>query len=108
MLVAAVKLPGEKFALSSSDSSTPDDSTFMETKTVQLSSMEILYAEIRDCNFSAVGPRLSRHAKSVVAQYEERHAAKTVGELKQFVQRIPQMEVYKQSVATRKLLHFLE
>ncbi|XP_071512985.1 vacuolar protein sorting-associated protein 33A isoform X1 [Panulirus ornatus] len=96
----AVKLPGEKFAQTSTDSNSSDGSPFVETKTVQLSSSEVLYAEIRDCNFSAVGPRLSRHAKSVVAQYEERHAAKTVGELKQFVQKIPQMEVYKQSVAT--------
>ncbi|XP_037796151.1 vacuolar protein sorting-associated protein 33A-like [Penaeus monodon] len=95
-----VKLPGEKFAPATTDSSTSDDSAFQETKTIHLSSSEALFAEIRDCNFSAVGPRLSRHAKSVVAQYEERHAAKTVGELKQFVQRIPQMEVYKQSVAT--------
>lgn len=69
---------------------------------MQLSSSEALYAEIRDCNFSAVGPRLSQHAKSVMAQYEERHAAKTVPELKQFVQKIPQMEVYKQSVGTRE------
>lgn len=97
-----VKLPGEKFAPATTDSSTSEDSAFQETKTIHLSSSEALFAEIRDCNFSAVGPRLSRHAKSVVAQYEERHAAKTVGELKQFVQRIPQMEVYKQSVATRK------
>ncbi|KAK8743146.1 hypothetical protein OTU49_001558 [Cherax quadricarinatus] len=99
IITGTVKLPGEKFAQTSSDTNTSDDS-FMETKTVQLFSSEVLYAEIRDCNFSAVGPRLSRHAKSVVAQYEERHAAKTVGELKQFVQKIPQMEVYKQSVAT--------
>lgn len=106
VFVGAVKLPGEKFAQSSAETNSPDDSAFLETKTVQLSSTEILYAEIRDCNFSAVGPRLSRHAKSVVAQYEERHAAKSLGELKQFVQKIPQMEVYKQSVATRKISYF--
>ncbi|XP_045606207.1 vacuolar protein sorting-associated protein 33A [Procambarus clarkii] len=97
---STVKLPGEKFAQTSAESNPPDNSSFLEIQTVQLFSSEVLYAEIRDCNFSAVGPRLSRHAKSVVAQYEERHAAKTVGELKQFVQKIPQMEVYKQSVAT--------
>lgn len=94
-----VKLPGEKFAAqSNSDSGTVDNTS--EIKTIQLNSSEELYAEIRDFNFSAVGPRLSHHAKSVVAQYEERHTAKTVGELKQFVQKIPQMEAYKQSVAT--------
>ncbi|XP_066982129.1 vacuolar protein sorting-associated protein 33A isoform X1 [Macrobrachium rosenbergii] len=94
-----VKLPGDRFPQPNSEQSNMDESAFQEVKTVQLSSSEALFAEIRDCNFSAVGPRLSRHAKSVVAQYEERHAAKTVGELKQFVQKIPQMEVYKQSVA---------
>ncbi|CAL4184387.1 unnamed protein product, partial [Meganyctiphanes norvegica] len=101
---STVKLPGEKFTnLSSeagSDSSPADDNAFLETKTVQLSNAESLYQEIRDCNFSAVGPRLSRHAKSVAAQFEERHKAKTVGEMKQFVQRLPQMQVAKQSLAT--------
>lgn len=101
-LTGTVKLPGEKFAAQSSSDTNTMDSSFAETKTIQLNSTEELYAEIRDCNFSAVGPRLSHHAKSVVTQYEERHAAKTVGELKQFVQKIPQIGVYKQSVATRK------
>lgn len=95
-----VKLPGEKFAAQSNSDSNPMDNTFSDIKTIQLNSSEELYSEIRDFNFSAVGPRLSHHAKSVVAQYEERHAAKTMGELKQFVQKIPQMEAYKQNVAT--------
>ncbi|KAG0729931.1 Vacuolar protein sorting-associated protein 33A [Chionoecetes opilio] len=98
-----VKLPGEKFAAQSTTESNTNsnmDNSFSEIKTIQLNSSEELYSEIRDFNFSAVGPRLSHHAKSVVAQYEERHAAKTMGELKQFVQKIPQMEAYKQSVAT--------
>ena len=97
-----VKLPGDRFPQPSSEQSNIEESAFQEFKTVHLSTSEALFAEIRDCNFSAVGPRLSRHAKSVVAQYDERHAAKTVGELKQFVQKIPQMEAYKQSVALRK------
>lgn len=95
-----VKLPGEKFAAQSNSDSNPMDNTFSDIKTIQLNSSEELYSEIRDFNFSAVGPRLSHHAKAVVAQYEERHAAKTMGELKQFVQKIPQMEAYKQNVAT--------
>lgn len=107
LTTGTVKLPGEKFAKSgqsapsSSNTEFPDDSAIPETKTIQLSGAEVLFAEIRDCNFSGVGPRLSRHAKSVMALYDERHAAKTVGELKQFVQRMPQLEQYKQSVATR-------
>lgn len=101
-LTGTVKLPGEKFASQSSSDSNPMDSSFTETKTIQLTSSEELYAEIRDCNFSAVGPRLSHHAKSVKSQYEERHAAKSIGELKEFVQKMPQFQMYKQSVATRK------
>lgn len=58
----------------------------------------------RDKNFSAVGTTLSRKAKAISAQYEERHEAKTVSELKQFVAKLPQMQATKQSLALRKLL----
>ena len=39
-------------------------------KKVILNSGENLYAEIRDMNFSAVGPVLSREAKRITAEYE--------------------------------------
>jgi len=45
---------------------------------------------------------LSRRAKAISAQYEERHEAKTVTELKQFVAKLPQMQATKQSLALRK------
>jgi hypothetical protein len=57
----------------------------------------------RDKNFSAVGTALSRKAKAISAQYEERHEAKTVSELKQFVAKLPQMQATKQSLALRML-----
>ena len=44
-------------------------------------------------NFNAVGPTLSKKAKSVSAQFEERHGAKTVKDFKLFVDRLPQMQV---------------
>ena len=34
--------------------------------------------------------------------FKERHAAKTVGEIKQFVSKLPHMQAAKQSLATRK------
>jgi hypothetical protein len=40
-----------------------------------------------------VGPTLSKKAKAVSAQFEERHGAKTVKDFKQFVDRLPQMQV---------------
>ena len=64
-----------------------------DTKQFTLSSAEDLYAEIRGFNFNAVGPTLSRKARNISAQFEERHEAKTVREIKQFVDRLPHMQV---------------
>ncbi|KAI9565724.1 Vacuolar protein sorting-associated protein 33A [Daphnia sinensis] len=93
-----VKLPGEKFQAGASGGQSPrsDDNT---VKSIVLNSAEELYADLRDKNFSAVGTTLSRKAKAISAQYEERHEAKTVSELKQFVAKLPQMQATKQSLA---------
>ena len=71
-------------------------------KAIVLNSAEELYTELRDKNFQAVGTTLSRKAKAISAQYEERHEAKTVSELKQFVAKLPQMQATKQSLALRE------
>uniref|UniRef100_A0A0P4ZHN1 Putative Vacuolar protein sorting-associated protein 33A n=1 Tax=Daphnia magna TaxID=35525 RepID=A0A0P4ZHN1_9CRUS len=98
-----VKLPGEKFQAATSGGQSPrsDDSA---VKSIVLNSAEELYADLRDKNFSAVGTTLSRKAKAISAQYEERHEAKTVSELKQFVAKLPQMQATKQSLALRNCL----
>ena len=59
-----------------------------------------MYAEIRDKNFNAVGPYLSRKAKALSAQDEKRKTANTVRELKTFVEMMPQLMAMKQSLAT--------
>lgn len=71
-----------------------------QTKVIKLDSNDELYAEIRDKNFNAVGPTLTRKAKSMSSTFEERHGAKTVQEFKQFVQKLPHLEAQKQSIAT--------
>ena len=71
-----------------------------EDKTVPLSSQEELYQELRGLNFNAVGPTLSRKAKNISAQFEERHEARTVREIKQFVDKLPGMQTAKLSLAT--------
>ena len=48
-----------------------------ERRVVALSSQEELYQELRGLNFNAVGPTLSRKAKSIKAMEDERHEAKT-------------------------------
>ncbi|XP_061842197.1 vacuolar protein sorting-associated protein 33A isoform X2 [Nerophis lumbriciformis] len=70
-----------------------------EPKKMQLNSAEELYAEIRDKNFNAVGAALSKKAKIISAAFEERHNAKTVGEIKQFVSQLPHMQAARSSLA---------
>ena len=64
-----------------------------EMRQVSLNSSEDLYQEIRWLNFNAVGPSLSRKARSISAQFQERHEAKTVREMKEFVEKLPSMQV---------------
>merc|ERR1719494_591352 len=68
-------------------------------KKVVLNSSDNLFAEIRDMNFSAVGPVLSREAKRITAEYEEHRSMKTVGEMKEFVHKLPHIQAAKQSLA---------
>lgn len=71
-----------------------------EKKSIVLNSSEDLYTELRDKNFNAVGQILSRHAKSISSQLDERHGDRSVQDMKRFVERLPHMLANKQSVAT--------
>ncbi|KAJ3603720.1 hypothetical protein NHX12_028461 [Muraenolepis orangiensis] len=92
-----VKLPPEKFAQKKQGEGSKDLPT--EPKKLQLNSAEELYAEIRDKNFNAVGAALSKKAKIISAAFEERHNAKTVGEIKHFVAQLPHMQAARSSLA---------
>ncbi|KAM4050273.1 uncharacterized protein ACNLHF_015065 isoform 2-T2 [Anomaloglossus baeobatrachus] len=92
-----VKLPPEKFAPKKQGEGSKELPT--EAKKLLLNSAEELYAEIRDKNFNAVGSVLSKKAKIISAAFEERHNAKTVGEIKQFVSQLPHMQAERASLA---------
>ncbi|XP_052023779.1 vacuolar protein sorting-associated protein 33A isoform X2 [Apodemus sylvaticus] len=95
-----VKLPPEKFAPKKQGGGSGGGKELpMEAKKLQLNSAEELYAEIRDKNFNAVGSVLSKKAKIISAAFEERHNAKTVGEIKQFVSQLPHMQAARGSLA---------
>lgn len=94
-----VKLPPEKFAPKKQGGSGGGKELPTEAKKLQLNSAEELYAEIRDKNFNAVGSVLSKKAKIISAAFEERHNAKTVGEIKQFVSQLPHMQAARGSLA---------
>ncbi|XP_072163867.1 vacuolar protein sorting-associated protein 33A-like [Diadema setosum] len=98
-----VKLPPEKFAKKDEDPKqqekpAPDLPT--EPKKIQLNSADELFSVIRDRNFHAVGPELSRRAKILSAQYEERKDAKSVSAIRQFVSKLHHIQAAKMSLAT--------
>ena len=72
-LPANVQLPVDKFPPKEDNklkqaTGTPGEQK--KPKKVVLNSSDNLFAEIRDMNFSAVGPVLSREAKRITAEYE--------------------------------------
>lgn len=91
-----VQLPAKKFH-DSQDSLTT--MSLNEKERIILNSGEELFAEIRDKNFNGVGLVLSKKAKLISSQFDERHGDKSVQEIKQFVARLPHMLATKQSLA---------
>ncbi|XP_017877001.1 vacuolar protein sorting-associated protein 33A [Ceratina calcarata] len=91
-----VQLPAKKFH-DSQDS--PTTMSLNEKEQIILNSGEELFAEIRDKNFNGVGLVLSKKARLISSQFDERHGDKSVQEIKQFVARLPHMLATKQSLA---------
>lgn len=91
--------PPEPF-VSKTDDTFQTSVSSADKKSIVLNSSEDLYTELRDKNFNAVGQILSRHAKSISSQFDERHGEKSVQDMKRFVERLPNMLANKQSLAT--------
>jgi len=90
-------LPADKFA-NSTDSELLSSA---DKKAIILNSGDELFSELRDKNFNGVGPTLSRKAKSISTQYEDR-SSKSLKELKLFVGKLPQLEATKKALAIRE------
>ncbi|KAK3088447.1 hypothetical protein FSP39_019326 [Pinctada imbricata] len=93
----SVKLPPEKFM---TGNQSQEDSIPTEKKKIILNSSDELYAELRDKNFNAVGSIVSKRAKTITQEFDERHSAKTVSEMKQFVSKLPHLQQVRQSLST--------
>lgn len=89
--------PGQKFV--GPDDPNPEE-TAREKKHVILNSSEELFAEIRDSDFTEIGAALSKKARIIKTQLDERHKDKSVQEIKHFVSRLPQLLANKQSLVT--------
>ncbi|RKP34979.1 vacuolar sorting protein [Dimargaris cristalligena] len=65
---------------------------------VSLNSKDALYAELRDLNFSVVGGWLHRAAKRINDDYQGRHQAKTVTQIRQFIGKLGNIQAEHQSL----------
>ncbi|KAK9458925.1 Sec1-like protein [Lipomyces oligophaga] len=69
-----------------------------KTRKVVLDSNDALYASLRDLNFAVVGPTLNKFARKLNEDYGERHQAKTVSQIKEFVSKLSGLQAEHQSL----------
>ncbi|KAJ6152129.1 hypothetical protein N7497_006448 [Penicillium chrysogenum] len=63
---------------------------------IQLDASDQLFSQLRDANFAIVGDILNKVARRLENEYESRHTAKTTGELREFVNRLPTYQLEHQ------------
>ncbi|KAF8424631.1 Sec1-like protein [Tirmania nivea] len=83
---------------SSSTSASSPPPQIGKKRTVVLDSSDKLYEDLRDTNFAIVGNLLNKVSRRLQADYEGRHQAKTVTEIKQFVSKLGGLQAEHQSV----------
>ncbi|KAF9165591.1 hypothetical protein DFQ26_009723 [Actinomortierella ambigua] len=67
-------------------------------KKVPLNGGDKLFSDLRDLNFSVVGGLLNKVAKRINADYEERHNARTVPQIRQFISKMGGLAAEHQSL----------
>lgn len=83
--------------------STPVNTTApTKKKKYVLNSSDKLFSQLRDQNFAVVGGMLNKIAKRINENYEERHHAKTVAQIRDFVGRLSELQQEHQSLKIRK------
>ncbi|KAI9285019.1 Sec1-like protein [Umbelopsis sp. AD052] len=73
-------------------------------KNYALNSGDKLFSQLCDLNFAVVGGLLNKIAKRINENYEERHQAKTMAQIRTFVGKLPDLQQEHQSLRTRKYL----
>ncbi|ORX89440.1 vacuolar protein sorting-associated protein 33A [Basidiobolus meristosporus CBS 931.73] len=73
-------------------------------KKVPLNSSDKLFSEIRDMNFAVVGSVLNKVAKRINEDYEGRHHAKTVGQIREFIGKLGGLQNEHLSLKTHTTL----
>ncbi|KNC96078.1 hypothetical protein, variant [Spizellomyces punctatus DAOM BR117] len=80
----------------SSTAHTPAAAT--KAKKVPLNSSDRLFAQLRDLNFAVVGGLLSQVARRIHEDYEGRHQARTVTQIKDFIGKLGNLQAEHQSL----------
>ncbi|KAJ3295464.1 hypothetical protein HK104_002652 [Borealophlyctis nickersoniae] len=83
--IAGVPAPAAATGAGSSSAVPPVSN---KPKKVPLNSADKLYAQLRDFNFAVVGGMLNTIARRISNDYEGRHTAKTVSEIRDFIGRL--------------------
>ncbi|KAK5554549.1 Vacuolar protein-sorting-associated protein 33 [Exophiala xenobiotica] len=66
---------------------------------IQLDSSDPLFEQLRSSNFALIGPHLNKIARRLESDYEGRHSARGVNELRDFVNKLPGFQQEHQSLA---------
>ncbi len=66
---------------------------------IQLDSSDTLFEQLRSSNFALIGPHLSKIARRLESDYEGRHNAREISELRDFVNKLPTFQQEHQSLA---------
>ncbi|KAG9304488.1 hypothetical protein G9A89_020052 [Geosiphon pyriformis] len=78
----------------------PPPQSAIKKKKFHLNSGDKLFAQLRDMNFAVVGGVLNRVAKRLNEDYEARHQAKTVAQIREFVNKMGGLQSEHQSLRT--------
>lgn len=82
-------------------SSNAPQTAISRTRKQALNSSDPLYASLRDANFAIVGTILNRMARRLSDDYEGRHQAKTVSQIRDFVNKLSGLQAEHQSLRLR-------
>ncbi|KAJ2742854.1 Vacuolar protein-sorting-associated protein 33 [Coemansia sp. BCRC 34301] len=81
-----------------SGSGTSDTQGAGKRRRIMLNDNDIIYREIRGMNFAGVGALLSKISRQLQDNYESRHQAKTVQEIRSFVGKLSGLQAEHQSL----------
>lgn len=84
-------------APSSSITSTPAVKQSLK-RVIQLDSSDELFEEMRSSNFALIGPKLNKIARQLAADYEGRHQAQSIKDLRELVNKLPGLQQQHQSL----------